>query len=443
MNRFFTQQRAHTSRGAALLTFVFFFLLASSLLVIGIGRTVYDSLAEARFLYESKRSLFAAEAGIEDAVYRHRDSRAYSSTESFTIDGVPVSMERTLVIDTYEITAEAIANRSTRRGMVELAVGDGAAFSFGLQSGNGGISMSNSSAVYGNVFSNGTIEGAGVARIYGDVISAGASGLIDTVTATGSVWAHSISGSTITGDAYYYGTTTLIGSTVGGVKFPGSPDEATAPMPISDEMIDGWKETIEDTGTTITAASSQCSSGTYTIDTDTVLNNVRIQCNVELKKKGSGTTITFAGPVWIEGNLSFSAGPTIVASSSLGTKSVQVIVDKENNRATSSTISVNQSTTFSSGNAQSYVVLISMNSDSENGGGTVAIDLAQSANGKVLVYAPHGRISMGNSISLKEVTAHQIDISNGAQVIYESGLMSLLFTGGPGGGFAISSWGEI
>jgi hypothetical protein len=84
-----------------------------------------------------------------------------------------------------------------------------------------------------------------------------------------------------------------------------------------------------------------------------------------------------------------------------------------------------------------------MNNDAENSGSATAIDLAQSANGKVLVYAPHGRVAMGNSISLKEVTAHQIDINNGAQVIYESGLMSLLFTGGAGGGFSIADWREI
>ncbi len=434
---------AHKNRGAALLTFVIFFLLASALLVTGIARTIYDSMTEARLLYESKRSLFAAEGGIEDAIYRHRDSRAYSSTETFTIDGITVSMGRVLVIDTYELTATANANGSTRRSMAELVVGDGASFNFGLQSGNGGIAMSNNSAVYGNVFSNGEVEGQGSATIYGDVISAGASGLINTITATGSAWAHSISGSTIEGNAYYYSAGTLTGSVVDGTQFPGSIDQATAPMPITDAMIEDWKDDIETTGTTITAASPQCSSGTYTINTNTTLNNVRIQCNVDMRKQGAGTTITIAGPIWIEGNLSFTSGPTIVASSSLGTKSVQLVVDNEANHATSSKISINQSTNFTSGNAQSYVVLISMNNDSENGGSTTGIDLAQSANGKVLVYAPHGLISLGNSISLREVTAHQIDINNGAQVIYESGLMSLLFTGGPGGGFAIDSWNEI
>jgi Tfp pilus assembly protein PilX len=433
----------HTERGAALLTFVIFFLLASTILVIGIGRGVYQSLSETRILQDGKRSFYAAEAGIEDAIYRHRDSKNYSSTESFTIDGNTVHTARVLNIDIYEITATANANGSVRRSFVELAVGDGASFNFGLQSGNGGITLSNNSAIYGNVFSNGTVEGAGSAAVYGDVVSAGTSGLIDSITATGSAYAHSITASTIGGNAYYYATGTLTGSIVSGVKFPGYPDQATATMPITDTMIQGWKDQVTASGTIITATSTQCSSGTYTINTDTTLDNVKIDCNVIMRKQGASTVITIAGPVWISGDLSFSQGPSIIASSSLGSRSVQVIVDKETSRATSSKVTVSQSTTFTSGNASSYVVLISMNNDAENSGSTVAMDIAQSASGKVLIYAPHGRVAMGNSISLREVTGYQIDVNNGAQVIYESGLASLLFTGGPGGGYTIGTWNEI
>jgi Tfp pilus assembly protein PilX len=438
-----SSQRQVRERGAALITFVIFFLFASVLLVFGIGRSVYQSLSEARVLHDSKRSFYAAEAGVEDAIYRHRDAKSYSNTETFTIDGNTVNTSRTLVIDVYEITAVATANTATRRSFVELAVGDGASFNFGLQSGNGGITLSNNSAIYGNVFSNGTVEGQGSATVYGDIVSAGPTGLIQTITATGSAYAHSISGSTIGGNAYYYSPGTITGTIVSGVQFPGYPDSATATMPIPDSMIEGWKSQITASGTIISATSTQCSSGTYTINTNTTLNNVRIDCNVDFRKQGGGTTITIAGPVWIQGDLSITQGPDIVASSSLGSRSVQIIVDKETNRATSSTITVNQSTMFTSGNASSYVVLISMNNDAENGGSATAINLAQSASGKVLIYAPHGLVDMGNSITLREVTGFQIDVNNGAQVIYESGLASLLFTGGPGGGYTIGEWLEI
>lgn len=442
-NTLHKKTNVHTERGAALLIFVIFFLLTSSILVFGIGNGVYQSLVEYRVLNESKRSFYAVEAGIEDAVYRQRDSQAYSSTESFVIDGITVNVSRALVVDMYEFTVTASSSGATRRGLLELVVGDGASFSFGLQSGNGGVLMSNNSNVYGNVFSNGTVEGQGSATVFGDIVVAGSTGVVTTIHATGSVWSHSLVSAVIDEDAYYYATGTRTATIVNGNSFPGSPDQATATMPIKDSLIEDWKTDIETTGTLIASTSAQCLSGTYTIETDTELNNVKIDCNVIMKKQGAGTTITISGPVWITGNLDFTQGPAVIASSTLGSKSVQIIVDNEINRTTSSKVSINQSTIFTSGNAQSYVVLISMNDDAENSGAETAINLAQSANGKVLVYAPHGRVTMGNSISLKEVTAYQIDINNGASIIYESGLMSLLFTGGPGGGFAIQEWKEI
>jgi hypothetical protein len=59
------------------------------------------------------------------------------------------------------------------------------------------------------------------------------------------------------------------------------------------------------------------------------------------------------------------------------------------------------------------------------------------------VYAAHGEVQLANNISLKEVTAYRIRLKNSAEVIYETGLASLLFNSGPGGGYSISSWAEI
>jgi hypothetical protein len=444
--------RETSEHGAALLVFVMFFLIASIIIVLALGRGVYGDIVLYRTLENGKQSFYAAEAGIEDAIYRHRDGRAYSNTETFTIANTLVTMSRTLIIDTFEILASASSSNAVRRGLVRLAVGDGASFNFGLQAGNGGIRMSSNSNIYGNVFSNGSVtRNAGVGTqplVRGDIVTAGPGGLVNNIHATGSVWANSIVSSIVDVDAYYQ---SIVGSTVSGAVcgpsnihcHPGSPDQAFVDMPIPDSLIEEWKDGIETTGSVIASTSPSCSGGTYVVTTDTTLGNVIVECNLEIKKQGTGTTVTFTGPLWIKGNLSFSSGPSVVASSSLGSKSVPVIVDNESNRLTSSQIRINQSTDFISGNVQSYVVLISMNESAENGGLEKAIDLGQSANGKVLVYAPHGLVSMGNSISMKEVTGYEIEVNNGASIVYESGLMSLLFTGGPGGGFAVTSWEEV
>jgi hypothetical protein len=431
------------TKGAALLIMVVFFLIASLVLVLTIGRGVFDDLAGLNRLKSGVQSLYAAESGIEDAIYRHRNGMNYSSSETFTVGTASVTIVRDTLTDTFEFVAEGDARGAIRKSKAVLAIGDGASFNFGLQGGNGGILMSNNSSVYGNVYSNASVEGQGNATVYGDIISAGSSGLVDSIHATGSVWSHTIDNSTIDKNAYYFSAGTKTATVVGGISYPGTADQATATLPISDTKVEDWKAEILASGTVIASTSPQCISGTYTIDTNITIGNVKIECNVEMKKQGASTVITLDGPIWVVGNLSFSQGPSIVASSSLGNKSVQIIVDKESNRLTSSKVTVNQSTTFTSGNTSSYVLILSMNSSAESGGTEKAIDLAQSASGQVLVYAGHGLVDMGNSISLKEVTAYQIEISNGAQVIYESGLVNLLFTSGPGGGFVVSSWEEI
>lgn len=447
----------YKERGAALLIFVVMFVAVSLSFILTIGHGVYEDYATFKAFFDGTRSYYAAEAGIEDAIHRHRDGDAYSNSETFMLGGVTVMTTRTVQNGvSYTIISEGHAQSAVRKSAVVLEIGNGASFNFGLQSGNGGIALSNNSKIRGNVFSNGTVLGQGSATAYGDVISAGSTGRIEHIHATGTARAHTIVDSNIGKDVY---CNTVDNSNVGGLvycntalattnplptpDFPGPADEIPQPLPIPDSQINDWKTGIVNTGTVIPSTDARCAGGTYIIDSNTRLGNVKIECNVEIRKKGSGTTVIIDNPVWISGNLTFSQGPTIVASSSLGARSVQIIVDKENNRLTSSKISVNQSTQFNSGSPSSYVLLLSMNNSAENSGTEKAIDLAQSANGKVLVYASHGLVDMGNSISLKEVTAHQINISNGAEVIYESGLMNLLFTSGPGGGFTISSWQEV
>ena len=87
--------------------------------------------------------------------------------------------------------------------------------------------------------------------------------------------------------------------------------------------------------------------------------------------------------------------------------------------------------------------MISQNNDAENGGSGVAIEAGNNAGGDLLVYAAHGEILLKNNISLKEVSGYRIHLQNFAKVVYETGLASLLFTTGPGGGYVVDSWEEI
>ena len=245
-----------------------------------------------------------------------------------------------------------------------------------MQTGEGGIVMSNSSEVVGNVFSNGPIMGYNSNIIRGDVISAGPSGLAEGVHATSSIYAHTIRDSDIEKDVYYQ---VISGTVVGGVSHPGSPDQATSSLPISDAQIDAWK-------TEAAAGGIHSSPCPYTISGTVSIGPKKINCDLNIT---GSAVVTLNGPVWISGNINFSNTADVKVNPSLGDKSVAMVADKETDRNSSSQIFISNSVEFfGSGSNKSYILLVSRNNSAESGGGNSAINISNSANGKILLYAP-------------------------------------------------------
>jgi hypothetical protein len=301
--------------------------------------------------------------------------------------------------------------------------------------------------VHGNVFSNGQVIGSGN-YVYGEVISAGSSGLMNSIHATGSVWAHTITSSTVDGDAYYQ---TLTGTLVSGASCPGNPkchpgstDQATRTMPIADELIEEWKMTAEAGGTLpLASCSGGLPTGNYIIDTNQTIGPLKIPCNLEISK--TGTIITLAGPVWVVGNILTQNGPTIQADPGVPDKGAVMIADNGSNWTTSSKIITQGSTGFMGASGDSYVLMVSMNNSSAGGGGETAIDVDNNTPGnerEVIYYAPYGKLIGRNSLLLRGATAHQINLKNSAAVYYETGMADPLFTGS-GGGYTLSAWKEV
>jgi Tfp pilus assembly protein PilX len=418
-------------RGAAVMIMVLLFAVVSYIAVAGVTRGMFEDRSVTRTLLDSRQSFYAAESGVEDAVYRHLESMSIGTSEVVAVGSSTATTSITSVLDEKWLIATAKIGTLTRKARSIIRVGNGASFNFGLQSDTGGITMNNSSSVTGNAYSNGVITGGGSSMIYGDVISAGATGRISGVHATGSAWAHTIQSSQIDKNAYYQ---SISGTTVGGISYPGSADQATSSLPIEDSLIEEWKAQAEAGG----VITSPCP---YTINSDTTIGTRKIVCdNVTIT--GNNTDVTLTGPLWIDGNLTLEKA-TFHVPSSLGTKSVQIVVDDPESRATSSKITVQNSTTFvDDDGGNSYVLLLSRNNSAKNSGAETAIDLTQSANGKVLVYAAEGKIVLANSVTMKEVTGYHIVLGNNTNVQYETGLASLLFSGGPGGAYVVTEWKE-
>jgi len=403
----------------------------SLLLLAGLAASAVAGAGFSRQLLDSKRAYFLAEAGGEDVAYRASVGLPYSSEEVISIDGFFATTTTENVGGILEITAKGDVSDDIRKVKLGLEVATGVAFNYGVQVGDGGVQMEQSSMITGNLYSNGPVGSFNSNEVLGDVVSAGPAGTITGVHATGSAYAHNIVDSEIEGDAYYQ---TIFGSTVWGTLYPDSPDQPFADMPISDELIDSWKQ--------MAAVSEITSPCPYIIDSNDTIGPVKITCDLEIQ--GTGYTLNIAGPVWVEGDIEVTNSPIIKADPSLGKKSVAIIADNESDRLTSGKIILRNSTVFEgSGTDGSYVLVLSQNNSAENGGGEDAIAISQSVEGELLLYAPHGKIFLNNSSDLREVTAYQILMRNAANVIYETGLANLLFDSGPAGGFVVTSWREI
>ena len=430
--------KCNKQSGQALMTTVIFLLFISLAVVLGITVSSMSASVLARDFIDSKKSYFLAEAGAEDLAYRISHGMNYSSEEAVSFDGF---FATTTVIDVagdIEINSTGDVSKNIRKIKLSLTNATGVSFHYGLQAGEGGVRMEQSAMVTGNLYSNGPVLSMNKNKIWGDVISAGPAGSITGVVATGTAYAHSIADSTIgeqipeTGDAYYVN---INNTTVYGDLYPNSPDQPFADMPISDDLINDWKN-IASKGTVITAPCP------YVISEDTTMGPAKIECDLDIS--GTNFALTLTGPIWVVGNITVRNSAEVKISPSLGRKSIAIIADNPANNLTSGKISLEQSISFhGSGSAGSYVLVISQNNSAENGGSEHAILVQNTASGDLLLYAPHGEIYLNNRSDLREVTAYKLLMRNQANVIYETGLANLLFSSGPGGGFSIISWREV
>ncbi len=411
----------------------------------------------------ARNAYFAAEAGVEDAVYRLKRGKNVTASFSLTINGATATTTvATPIPSRKEISSSGNFGGALRGAKSILITSSDVAFTYGVQVGNGGLEMENTSQVIGSVYSNGDIVGNNSPVSTGDAFAAGvskiehmtvngsarahlitdatvginatSSGDISSVTVGRHAYANRIIDSTIGQNAYYQ--TSISGSSVGGSQFPATPAPAqlpTVPMPISDSALDSWEADAAAGGTISSPCPYQPANGAS-------IGPVKITCDVII----DGTKIvTMTGPLWITGNFDIKNTAQLKLASSFGAESGILVVDNPSNRTTSSKISVqNSAQILGSGTAGSYMMVVSRNNSAESGGDEDAIEIKNSSNAPIY-YAPHGSLSIENSAALKEATAYKLEIKNSATVTYESGLMNVNFSSGPSGGWSIQEWREI
>ena len=449
------KRKINNQKGAAMLISVIFFLFISLAIISGLVSPTIREFKNASVNLNSKKSYFLAESGTEDAIYRVLKNMAIGGSETIALGSNLV----TTTITSFSSSAKQITSLGDvgslqRKTNIALSTGVGVSFSYGVQIGQGGLEMSNSSKVIGNAYSNGNIIGTNSARIQGTAIAAGSSGIIEGMDIDGDAWSHTITGtSTVLGKATHsvLQNTTVTGNVVadsisncaigGTAKYDTSsscsvtgtittpnPDVFVPadilPLPISEAQIDIWESEAVSGGS---LGSQTFSNGTRSMGPKKIDGNLIISGDAEL---------VITGTLWVTGEIRLSNTSKIKLDTSYGSSSGVVMAGIDESSTVGYIEISNSAQALGSGSAGSYIMLLSQREMGSN-----AIRTSNSS-AVAILYAGEGEIEIGNSAALKEVTANKIKITNSATVTYESGLANNNFVSGPSGSWAIQSWGE-
>ena len=447
---------------AALVAVILMLVMMLSLVFAAAGVALKDTRA-AEASKRSRLVYFAAEAGLDDAVYRLKRGKNLPSSFSIILNDASASVSITNIGSLLEIKSSASKASAERAVYASLSKVSGIEFHYGVQVGDGGLEMDQNSEVkgaggVGNVYSNGPVEGAGGAKITGDLTIAGANSA-DDIEVLGTLRANTIEDSKICGDAFYQAidsdslnflndpsSPTCSSPLTPGTANSGSSNPAPQEMPISDSQILNWKEDACPGGGASCTITGNCGdsgvSGCDIPNNGTLsLGPKKIVGNLVLTKK---QTLVVTGTLYFTGNLDMdsSSGSTIKCDPAFGSYSCIVIFD--------GWIHIRNNSIFQgSGASGSYTLVLTalQNCNGQDGASGCthhngAIDLHNNATGAIF-YAPDSMINLHNGVNVTELTANKLRLDNNAIVTYEQGLANANFSSGPSGGWNITDWKEI
>lgn len=169
-----TISKIQKNKGAAMMTLVLFVVLISLTILIGIVTPTIRKWRIATDSFNSKQTYFLAESGVEDVLYRLKNSKQINSTETIILGN---SQAVTTITDIgggqKQISTLGDTNSLQRKIDVILNTTTGVSFNYGVLVGEGGVYL-DSGKIYGNVYANGpiTASSSGGNLISGTAISA-------------------------------------------------------------------------------------------------------------------------------------------------------------------------------------------------------------------------------------------------------------------------------
>lgn len=385
------------------------------------------------------------DAGIEKAVFKLNDTGGtYSGETDLNLETGVIDIEmvslgaesKSVVVTAYVPNKTQTTQKRIVRAKLSAETNEsGMAFNYGVQAGEGGLTLSNNALLNGNVYSAGNIACGTTASITGDALisrnSLGDYGGISGCKIGGNAEAYNILNSTLTGWGKYVSSKT--GSSASGgltqiTQTQLDTDLPYIPMSITEPTIQSWESWATDGGTFV---------GNYTLGVGqaAAIGPKKIEGNLTLN---SGSVLTLTGVVWVKGNIILNTGSTLRLSPAYGPNSGMLIADQTDDRANAGYIRVYSNVGINgSGSDDSYVLILSTNQKTSL---TDPAIFAGNNSDAVVYYTSEGTIEVNNNASLKAISGGGIHLSNGSQVNYDTGLASANFSGGPGGSWVVSEW---
>ena len=173
------KNKIKTNGGAAMIIVVLFFMFISLTILIGIVTPVVREFKVASNNYDSKKSYFTAESGMEDMMYRVKNNMSVGTIGTNRVlylnnSFVPIPTTLTdLGGGKKQISTTGDVDSNERTVGLTLTTSTGVSFNYGVLVGTGGVYL-DSGTINGNVYANGPISASssGSNAITGTAISA-------------------------------------------------------------------------------------------------------------------------------------------------------------------------------------------------------------------------------------------------------------------------------
>ncbi|MBP6974495.1 MAG: hypothetical protein KBB54_00960 [Candidatus Pacebacteria bacterium] len=165
----------NSQNGQVIIGALLLFLTISITVLVGIATPVAIQVRTAADFLQSKQGYISADVLNEEALYRLNQGRTLPSTLVLSFNDATSTALITDVGGAKQVIATGISGAFTRLSKSIFSQGEGISINYGLQVGDGGLTMSGSPTITGNVISNGNISGSGVSTITGSAIASTAS----------------------------------------------------------------------------------------------------------------------------------------------------------------------------------------------------------------------------------------------------------------------------